>query len=191
MHPAARLALRVLLGPDRKLEQVAVGFGFEQALHLGHNRVKPHAVGDHQRALGALRRLDQLQALFFRIGQRLLHQQVFAAAQQVHTDGMKKMVGHGEDGGVNVIEDVAKVGRDGVATHPVGGCLRTRQVQINRGGKAGEALQFLESGSMGLPHAATADQSDAKHSSNKKQKGTRGSHSSFLASLTTSTVLCA
>ena len=35
VHPAARLALRVLFGPDRKLEEVAVGPCLEQALHLG------------------------------------------------------------------------------------------------------------------------------------------------------------
>ena len=165
VHPAARLALRVLLGPDRKLEEVAVGSGLEQTLHLDDDGVKPHAVGDHQGAVGALGGLDQVETFGFRVGQRLFHQQVFAAAQQVDADGMVEMVRHGEDGGVDMVENLAVVGRDGFAAHQVGGRLGARQVRVDRGGEEGAALQFLEGRAVGLAHAAAADQSYANHNS--------------------------
>ena len=168
VHPAARLALGMLFGPDGKLEEVAVGSGLEQALHLDDDRVKPHAVGDHQGAVGALGRLDQVQTFSFRVGQRLLHQQMFAAAQQVDADGMVKVVWNGEDGGVDMVEDLAIVGRDRVAAHQIGRRLRARQVRVDRGGEESAALQFLERRAVGLAHAATADQSDANHSSKKE-----------------------
>ena len=133
VHPAARLALRMLLGPDRKLEEVAVGFGLEQTLHLDDDRMKAHAVGDHQGTVDTLGGLDQVQAFGFRVGQRLLHQQMFAAAQQVDTDWMVEMVGYGEDGGVDVVEDLAVVGGDGFAAHKAGGGLGARQVRVDRG----------------------------------------------------------
>ena len=165
VHPAARLALRVLLGPDRELEEVAVGPGLEQALHLNDDGVKPHAVGDHESAVGALGCFDQVEAFGFRVGQRFLHKQMFAAAQQVDANGMVEVVRHGEDGGVDVVEDLAVVGRDGFAAHQVGGCLRARQVRVDRGGKEGATLQFLKSRAVGLTHASAADQADADHNS--------------------------
>ena len=163
VHPAARLALGMLLGPDRKLEEVAVGLGLEQALHFDDDRVKAHAVGDHQGTVGALGGLDQVKAFGIRVGQRFLHQQMFAAAQQVDADGMVEMVGHGEDGGVEVVEDLAIVGGDSAAVHQVGGGLGARQVGVDRGGEEGATLQFLEGGAVGLAHAAAADQADADH----------------------------
>ena len=127
--------------------------------------MKPHAVGDHQGAFGAFGGLDQVQAFGFRVGQRFLHQQVFAAAQQVDADGVVEVVGHGEDGGVDVVEDLAIVGRDGFAAHQVGRRLCARQVRVDRGGEEGAALQFLEGCAVGLAHAAAADQADANHNS--------------------------
>ena len=163
VHPAARLALRMLLGPNGQLEEVAVGFGLEQTFHLDDDRVKAHAVGDHQGTVGLLGGLDQVQAFGFRVGQRLLHQQMFAAAQQVDADRMMEVVGHGEDGGVDVVEDLAIVGGDGVAAHQFGGGLRARQVRVDRGCEEGAALQILKGGAVGLAHAAAADQADADH----------------------------
>ena len=168
VHPATRFALGMLFGPDRKLEEVAVGSSLEQALHLDDDRMKPHAVGDHQGAVGALCRLDQVQTFCFRIGQRLLHQQMFAAAQQIDADGMVEVVGHGEDGSIDFVEDLAIVGRDRVAAHQIGRRLRARQVRVDRGGEESAALQFLKGRAVGLAHAAAADQPDANHSSKKE-----------------------
>ena len=93
---------------------------------------------------------------------------MFAAAQQVDADGMVKVVRHGEDGSINVVEDLAIVGRDRVAAHQIGRRLRARQVRVDRGGEESAALQFLKGRAVGLAHAAAADQSDANHNCSRQ-----------------------
>ncbi|OPZ23867.1 MAG: hypothetical protein BWZ02_03054 [Lentisphaerae bacterium ADurb.BinA184] len=162
-QPRPPRGVRVLLGPDRDVEDVAVGPCAEGVAEVCPQGVVAHDVADHEDGIRRAVRGNELSALGLGQGERLLHEDVFVGVQAVHPDGEVEVVGDGDDHCVNRVEQLPAVGDRHGSVCGRGGLLRPRQVEVGEGGEPHPVPQRRQCADMAGGHGAAADHSYADH----------------------------
>jgi len=106
--------LRVLLGPEGDVERNPIFTRLQDLPQLQYEGMEAHTVADHENGSRRFRGFDELQALFLRVRQRLLHEHVLTSSQELHPHRVMEVVRQSKDGRITPIRGLPVIVRPGV-----------------------------------------------------------------------------